>query len=79
MTTTDDDHVRLPALLVELREDGYDTGPYRAFAEAARDGLYPARLRNNQWYAKRADKARIAAAMGMRRTAPTKQRQTVAA
>ena len=74
MPNNADDPVRLPTLLAELRDDGFAPFPYRRLAEAARDGIVPARLRNGQWYARRADKARIAAAMGMKRTpAPTRR------
>lgn len=63
----DTDEIRLSALLQELREDDYEAPGYRAFQEAARDGRFPATLRNGLWYGNRKNKRAIAAAMRMKR------------
>lgn len=63
----DDDDIRLPALLQELRDDGLETPNYRQFQEAARDGRFPATLCNGLWYGNRKNKRAIAAAMRMKR------------
>ena len=73
------DDIRLPALIAEMRDEGFAPFPYRKISEGARDGLFPAVLRNGQWYARRADKVRIADALGMKRAAAPARRQTVAA
>jgi hypothetical protein len=63
----DAEDVRLSALLQELREDGWETPPYRPFQQAACDGRYPATLHNGLWYGNRKNKRQIAAVMRMRR------------
>jgi hypothetical protein len=69
----DSDVVRLSLLLQELRNEGFAAPTYRAFFEAARDGLIPAtQADNGLWYARRKDKHAIVAALGKmrRRGAP---------
>jgi hypothetical protein len=62
-----DDDIRLSALLLELREDDWETPTYRQFQQAACDGKFPATQRNGLWYGNRKNKRAIAAAMGMKR------------
>ena len=71
----DDDEIRLPALLAELRDEGYETPGYRSFQEAARDGRFSATLRNGLWYGNRKNKHPIALAMRMKRLPPSRSRQ----
>jgi hypothetical protein len=66
MPETDD--LRLSAILQELREEYEGPTPsYREFWEAARDGVFPAHLRNGWWHARRKDKKAIATALGLKR------------
>ena len=61
----DPDDVRLSLLLLEMRNEGFDTPRYRPFTEAACDGRFPAKQHNGRWFANRKDKGKIAAAMRM--------------
>ena len=67
----DDDDIRLSALLAELREDGWETPPYRQFQQAAGDGKFAATLHNGLWYGNRRDKPAIAVALRMKRRSPS--------
>ena len=63
----DDDDLRLSELLQELREDGWETPPYRQFQQAALDGRFPATQHNTLWYGSRKNKREIAAALRLKR------------
>ncbi len=56
----DDDLARLSRLPQRLRDEGYETPPYRTIRDAALDGVFDARQINGLWYFKPARTAEIA-------------------
>jgi hypothetical protein len=66
--TPDDDIQRLHQLLLELREEGYEVGPYREVREKALDGLVPsAHQIRGLWHGRRSRKAEIARALKLKK------------